>query len=232
MNNKQNNLYLLAKGLGVSILNIEGYHNKDSELICKCSFGHEIEHPVEYLLKTNFECLKCESIFHANIQDTTPYFLSLDAASYTTGMSIFNRQGQLLGHKALNVDKRKDFFDRLYEIKQEIIRIIEKNDIKCVILEDIQYQSNPALFKKLAMLQGIIRYTVVIELQLDLITAMADEWRSYNHIYGIKRNEQKRAAINRAKTIFQEEIGEDESESIFLGLYGIYKYKTISKEEE
>ena len=57
MNNKQNNLYLLAKGLGVSILNIEDYHNKDSELICKCSFGHEIEHPVEYLLKTNFECL-------------------------------------------------------------------------------------------------------------------------------------------------------------------------------
>ncbi len=62
---------------------------------------------------------------------------------------------------------------------------------------------------------------------------MADEWRSYNHIYGTKRPEQKLAAIERAKKIFKTDIPEDESESIFLGKYGIslyYKNKTYKEE--
>lgn len=74
------------------------------------------------------------------------------------------------------------------------------------------------------MLQGVIRYWVINVLKIELITAMADEWRSYNHIYGTKRPEQKIAAIARAKQIFDTDIPEDESESIFLGNYGIYLY--------
>lgn len=231
MNNKQINLFNLAVEKGVSITNITDYQNKDSELVGKCTKNHTVKGTVEYLLKTNFECLECESENQLNISDNTPYFLSLDAATYTTGMSIFNREGQLLGHKALNVSKQKDFYERLYDIKEEIHKIIKKNDIKCIILEDIQYQQNPALFKKLAMLQGILRYMIIVDLNLYLITAMADEWRSYNHIYGSKRKEQKEAAIKRAKEIFKKDIGEDESESIFLGLYGIYQYNKDIKEE-
>ena len=139
-------------------------------------------------------------------------------------MSIFNKEGQLLGHKTFNVDKKKDYFTRLKLIIEEIYNIITKQDIKCVILEDIQYQQNPVLFKKLAMLQGVIRYWVINILKIELITAMADEWRSYNHIYGTKRPEQKTAAIARAKQIFDTDIPEDESESIFLGNYGIHLY--------
>ena len=118
--------------------------------------------------------------------------------------------------------------------KIEIIKIIQTNNIQCVILEDVQYQQNPVLFKKLAMLQGIIRFTIVKELKVQLITAMADEWRSYNHIYGTKRPIQKLAAIERSRKIFKTEIPEDESESIFLGMYGInqyYKNKTYKEEE-
>ena len=120
------------------------------------------------------------------------------------------------------------------EIVEEIYSIAVKQNIKCVILEDIQYQQNPVLFKKLAMLQGVIRYWVINVLKIELITGMADEWRSYNHIYGTKRPVQKLAAIERARKIFKTEIPEDESESIFLGMYGVsqyYKNKTYKEEE-
>lgn len=232
MNQKQSNLVALAEKLGVVILNIGEYQNKDSHLDCACKRGHIIEGSVDYLLKTNFECLECLNVEATEIVDTTPFFLSLDAASYITGLSIFNREGQMLEHRTLNLDKRMDFFTRLKDLKQTIEQIITENKIQCVILEDIQYQQNPVLFKKLAMLQGVLRYTIVEELQVPLITAMADEWRSYNHIYGTKRQEQKKAAMERARTIFQEDIPEDESESIFLGYYGIHIYNNGGHEED
>ena len=224
MMQKQSNLINYAESLGVVVDDIENYINKESVIHCRCKNGHLIQGSVDYLLKTSFECLECEREKQKNIVDTTPYFLSLDAATYTTGMSVFNKEGQLLGHKTFNVDKKKDYFTRLELIIEEIYNIITKQDIKCVILEDIQYQQNPVLFKKLAMLQGVIRYWVINVLKIELITAMADEWRSYNHIYGTKRPEQKTAAIARAKQIFDTDIPEDESESIFLGNYGIYLY--------
>lgn len=233
MTNKQSNLQTLAHNKGVNIINIEEYQNKDSILQCSClSQGHKIEGTVSYLLKTDFECLECLHLQAVNVNDNTPFFLALDAASYVTGMSIFNKEGQLLGHKTVSIDKKKDFFTRVEELRQEIIRIIQTNNIQCVILEDVQYQQNPVLFKKLAMLQGIIRFAVVRELKVQLITAMADEWRSYNHIYGTKRQEQKQAAISRAYNIFKDAIPEDESESIFLGYYGIYKYNSNIIEED
>lgn len=233
MTQKQNNLQTLAHDKGVNIINIEEYQNKDSILQCSClSQGHKIEGTVSFLLKTDFECLECLHLNAVNVSDNTPFFLALDAASYVTGMSIFNKQGQLLGHKTMSIDKKKDFFTRVEELRQEIIKIIQTNNIKCVILEDVQYQQNPVLFKKLAMLQGIIRFTITKELKIPLVTAMADEWRSYNHIYGVKRQEQKQAAIDRAFQIFKDNIPEDESESIFLGYYGIYKFNSNLIEED
>lgn len=232
MTTKQENLLSLAQKLNIEILNINDYQNKDSVLRCLCSsHKHQIIGSVDYLLKTNFECLECLHERAVDIQDTEPFFLSLDAASYVTGMSLFNKEGQLLGHKTYSIDKKKDYFTRVKELREEIIKIVQENNIQCVILEDIQYQQNPILFKKLAMLQGILRFTVIEELRLDLITAMADEWRSYNHIYGSKRPEQKQAAITRAKSIFYDDIPEDESESIFLGYYGIHQYYSNQPEE-
>lgn len=232
MNNKQSNLVALADKLGVTILNIDNYQNKDSVLKCSCSsHGHIIEGTVDYLLKTNFECIECMHLKAVNVKDVTPFFLSLDAASYVTGMSLFNKEGQLLGHKTFSIDKKKDFFDRVEELRREVIRVATENKIQCIILEDIQYQQNPVLFKKLAMLQGVLRYAIIKELDIDLVTAMADEWRSFNHIYGTKRPDQKKAAIERAKAIFRDDIPEDESESIFLGYYGINQYYNNSKED-
>ena len=233
MNQKQSNLLTLATKLGVNILNIYDYQNKDSVIKCSCSsHGHIIENTVDYLLKTNFECIECMHLKAMDVTDTTPFFLSLDAASYVSGMSLFNKEGQLLGHKTFSIDKKKDFFERVEELKREIEKIVRENNIQCVILEDIQYQQNPVLFKKLAMLQGVLRYTIINELKVQLITAMADEWRAYNHIYGAKRQDQKNAAIERARTIFKDNIPEDESESIFLGYYGIYVYNNEPQEED
>jgi hypothetical protein len=224
MSQKQDSIKEFALGKSITIINLEDYKNKESVLICECRNGHRLQASADHLLKTGFECIECLALAESVITDTSPYFLALDAATYTTGMSIFNKEGQLLGHKTFSVDKKKDYFTRLKEIVQEIYSIVVKQDIKCVILEDCQYQQNPALFKKLAMLQGVIRYWVINVLGIELITAYPDEWRSYNNIFGTKRPEQKLAAIERARKIYHTEIPEDESESIFLGKYGVYQY--------
>lgn len=161
-----------------------------------------------------------------------PYFLSLDAATYVTGFSILNREGQVLSHGVINIGKRLDYYDRLEELKNAVVSIIKDNNIQCAVIEDIQYQQNPELFKKLGMMQGLIRFTIIKELGIELLTAMADEWRSFNNISGTKRQEQKAAAMAKAKAIFNEDISEDESESIFLGKYGVYLFNKLQKEEE
>lgn len=233
MNSKQEAVKRLAQENGVTILNIEEYKNKDSIVKCRCNaLGHLFEGTVRDMMHNNFQCFECFKFDAQHVKDKTPYFLALDAASYTTGMSIFNRDGQLLGHKAFVIEKKKDFFTRVKELRDEIIRIVKQDDIKCVILEDIQYQQNPLLFKKLAMLQGVIRNTVINDLDICLISALPAEWRAYNHIEGNKRNEQKQAAIHKAKLIFDEDIGEDESESIFLGYYGVFVYNQQQHLEE
>lgn len=224
MSQKQDSIKTFASSKNITVLNLDEYKNKDSVLTCECVNGHKLQASAEHLLKTGFECIECLALAESTITDTQPYFLALDAATYTTGMSIFNKEGQLLGHKTFSVDKKKDYFTRLKEIVQEIYNIIVKQDIQCVILEDCQYQQNPALFKKLAMLQGVIRYWVINVLDIELITAYPDEWRSYNNIFGTKRPEQKLAAIERARKIYHTEIPEDESESIFLGKYGVHQY--------
>ena len=176
MSQKQTNLLNLANNLGIDILNIEDYANKDSVLSCKCKkYGHTISNSVDNLIKTGFECIECLSKNALNVQDIVPFFLSLDAASYVTGLSLFNKEGQMLSHSTISIDKKKLFFPRLKEIVEQIRQIIRDNNIQCVILEDIQYQQNPILFKKLAMLHGVLRYTIIEELDLPLITAMADE---------------------------------------------------------
>lgn len=232
MNQKQNSLYISAKEKGIEITNIEDYLNRDSILTCTCSNKHTITNSVANLLKTDFECIGCLAMGECNISDSIPFFLSLDAATYVTGYALFNKQGQLLRHGTIEIEKRKDYFDRLAEIKQQIIDIIKDNGISCVILEDIQYQQNPELFKKLGMMHGLIRFTIIKELGIELITAMADEWRSFNNISGTKRPEQKKAAIEKAKLIYNDDISEDESEAIFLGKYGIDLFKRNKTEEE
>lgn len=232
MNQKQNNLCLFAKEKGIEIVNIDNYQNKDSILRCICKNNHTLEDSVNNLLKTGFECIDCISIEEANVKDSIPYFLSLDAATYVTGYALFNRQGQLLDHGTIEIEKRKDYFDRLEELKQSVITLVVNNKISCVILEDIQYQQNPELFKKLGMMQGLIRYTVIKELGLELITSMVDEWRSYNNIGGTKRPEQKKAAMEKAKAIYKKDITEDESEAIFLGKYGVYLFNRNQSKEE
>lgn len=233
MNSKQEALVRLAKENGVTILNAEEYKNRDSIIKCKCNaFGHEFEDTVTDMMRTNFQCFECFKYDAQHVKDKTPYFLALDAASYITGMSIFNRDGQLLGHQAFIIEKKKDFFTRVKELRDEIVRIVKQDNIKCVILEDIQYQQNPLLFKKLAMLQGVIRNTVINDLDICLISALPTEWRAYCHIEGNKRSEQKQAAIYKAKLIFDEDISEDESESIFLGYYGVYVYNQQQHQEE
>jgi Holliday junction resolvasome RuvABC endonuclease subunit len=227
MTQKQSNLLSFLEHKAFTVKNIEDYKNKNSILKVQCPNGHSFAATVDVLLKTNLECLMCLKNEAAEISKLPPFFLAVDAATYSTGLAFFDRKGNLLGHQMFVVDKKVTYFDRLSRIKEEIIRLIKENKIKCVILEDIQYQQNPALFKKLAMLQGVLRFAIVKEAQIELVTALADEWRSFNNILGQKRAEQKEAAKKRGKIIFQKDISEDEVEAIFLGLYGINKYNQL-----
>lgn len=232
MNNKQSALLNTAKNLGISILNIEEYKNKDSILSCKCNaLGHNFTNSVEYLLKTNFECLECKLYDSSHIKDNIPFFLSLDAATYNTGISIFNKEGQLLSHKLFSIGKKNDFFERIKILKEEIDGIVKNFNIKCLILESVQLQTNAQLFMKLSMLQGVIRYDAINDLKIDLVTIAPDEWRSYNHVYGTKRDEQKKASIERVKKVCGIEVGDDEADSICLGYCGVYKYYNNSPED-
>ena len=224
LNKKQEKIILAARDRQCEILNIQDYKDKQSLITYKCARGHENTKTVETIQKQNFECVECLSHFHLSVTNTAPYYLSLDAATYVTGYALFNKEGQKITNGVITIPKKTEYYERLRILKESILEIIYKNNVKVVILEDVQYQFNPVLFKKLSMMQGYIRMGIIKEAHRPLVTAMANEWRSYNNIISQKRKPQKADAISRAIAIFKEQYTEDESEAILLGMYGIYKY--------
>ena len=86
--------------------------------------------------------------------------LALDQATRTTGYAVFNDGVPVvINHFTITKD---DFAERLVEIRNTVIKLIEEYDIDTVAFEDIQLQENTKTFKVLAEVFGIIYELVTV----------------------------------------------------------------------
>lgn len=120
--------------------------------------------------------------------------------------------------------------ERINEIKQQVLELIQLYQPDKIGIEDIQLQFNPKVFKFLAKLQGVLLDTFY-ELGIEYEVISPSTWRAKCSIKtkGKKREQLKKEAITFVENMFGITGDLDDiAESICIGYY-LTKPKKVKK---
>ena len=154
--------------------------------------------------------------------------LSCDQSTNLTGFALFDN-GEYVESGVIDKHKIKDADERIAEMGLAICRKIKEYKPDCVVIEDIQKQTNTKTVIFLARLQGcVILYCA--SKGIDIKILHPTEWRrilSYSQGPGVKREELKEQSINYVK----ERLGfdtftEDQCEACCIGMAANKLYNT------
>lgn len=148
--------------------------------------------------------------------------LALDQSSHITGYAIFYGD-ELKAHGKFTLDD-PDIGERLYQIREKVVELIEQYNINEVVYEDIQLQSNIVqnvkTFKILAEVFGVL-YELFTELELPNEAILASVWKSTLKIKGSDRATQKKNAKEYVIKTYSINATQDESDAICIGTHYI-----------
>lgn len=153
--------------------------------------------------------------------------LTLDQSTKITGYSIFkNKKLDTYGLLNANADE-KNPIERMKEMNDKIIALIENVKPDYIVFEQVQFQNNYGTFQQLSRLQGIIMaYLFHIDIGFNLIEPTA--WKSCCGIKGRKRVEQKANTQKFVLEKYNVDVSEDEADAIGIGYWAISNLKTIN----
>ena len=141
--------------------------------------------------------------------------LALDQSSRITGYAIFEDNMLIKVGKFTLEDV--DFSTRLYKFKQKISSLIQQYQIAEVAFEEIQLQQNVDTFKKLAMVYGLMLYTVE-EHKLPYTIISSNTWKSFCKIKKSTREPEKKQAQQFVQERYGIKVTQDEADAVCLGL--------------
>lgn len=127
--------------------------------------------------------------------------------------------------------KYTDVTERINQIKQQVLELINLYQPEKIVIEDCQLQFNPQVFKFLAKLQGVLVDTFY-ELGIAYEIISPSTWRS---ACGIKTRGKKREQLKKEAVTFVERMFnitgdlDDIAEAICIGYYSTKVKKTKSK---
>ena len=146
--------------------------------------------------------------------------LALDQASRVSGWAVYD--GKALVDYGKISATHSDMGERLYYIRSEVIKLIEKFEIDEVVFEDIQLQDNRVnnvqTFKALAEVFGVL-HELFVELKMPREAVLSTVWKSKVGIKGADRTAQKKNAQLWVKNIYNISATQDECDAICIGNY-------------
>ena len=136
--------------------------------------------------------------------------------------------GKYIESNYIDLHKMKDTSERVRAMGVELCRIIKKYNPDKVIIEEVAQQSSALTLKLLARIQGVIIGFCAAH-NIDTYIIEPSKWRSILQFKigaGIKREELKAQAIKYVKGTYGLDLGEDECESICIGIaaHKIYNF--------
>lgn len=143
--------------------------------------------------------------------------LSLDQAS-TTGWAYY-KNNKIANFGIIKSEKKNTDYDtRISNIKNEMIKLIDKYTPILVTLEGVHYERNLQTYYKVSKLQGVlINYLLEHQILFDIIEV--PKWRGALGIKGRKKIDKKANAIKYVKDVCNIETNEDTAEAICMALY-------------
>jgi Holliday junction resolvasome RuvABC endonuclease subunit len=144
----------------------------------------------------------------------------LDQSTKCTGFSFWKGR-RLTKHGEIDLSKIRNKNERMEKMYLSIKKLLLSSKPDVVVIEETQFQSNPKVLRTLAQLQGLI-LALSYELGFGLIIVEPSMWKSYVGVKSRKREEQKAETMNIVKSRYKVgDIGEDESDSIAIGIWAI-----------
>lgn len=162
---------------------------------------------------------------------TMDNILFLDQSSYCTGYSIY-QNGQLIEYGHFNCSGN-NLGARLVQVKTKILELISIYQIKKVVFEDIQLQSDKnkkdddgiqsiKTYKILAEVFGTLEETFT-EYHIPYETIPPIVWKASVKIAGKGRKEEKRLAQKYVLEHYGYSVTEDEADAICIGAHYFIK---------
>jgi Holliday junction resolvasome RuvABC endonuclease subunit len=141
----------------------------------------------------------------------------MDQSTRITGYALFD-DGKYVKSGVIDLHKIKDTDERSKQMAVEICKLIEGAKPDCVIIEEVQQQSNVSTVIKLARIQGVaIGFCAAHNIDLHILTPT--RWRSalgYKQGPKVKREELKQQSLDLVKNNFKLELIEDEAEAVCI----------------
>ena len=161
------------------------------------------------------------------VQPLMSNLLALDQSSHTTGYAIF-KDGKLEKSSHFTA-QGNDLGDRLEQIRNNIIKLIEEYEIDEVVFEDIQLQDMTGskdvgikTFKILAEVFGVV-HELLTEIEMDYTIVPPIVWKSTFKIAGKGRQKEKQMAQDYVFKTYGVKCSEDEADATCIGAHVLKK---------
>lgn len=206
------------------------YQNLNSVMEFQCPEGHMV-YTSWGKLRIKRECPVCkQNKYNINQEIIKPKSknvirtLALDQASHITGYSIFDDKN-LVAYGTFEAFKSSEG-QRLHEIKNWVLSMIENWKPDVIGIEGIQYQQSAGIttFQTLARLQGIL-IDLCIELDIQYMICPTNTWRAYCQVKGKTRQDKKRSMQLLVKNWFDVSVSDDIADAIGIGKYTAAQYQ-------
>lgn len=143
--------------------------------------------------------------------------LAIDQSSRCNGYAIFENNELIeTGTFTLTSD---DVGERLVQLREEVTKFIDNNQIELVLFEDIQLQAGNAgvtTYKVLAEVFGVIQ-ELLTERGIEYQIVHSQTWKSILNIKGRSRPEQKKNAQMYVLNTFNKKVSQDTADAICIG---------------
>lgn len=158
-------------------------------------------------------------------------YLALDQALRCTGFAIFDNE-KLLAWGTYETNPTQPIDVRLWSIYKQIEQLSLEYNIEHIFFEDVQYQNNQQTYRQLCYVQVMIMvYCYKNKIPYTILSP--SHWRKilkdkYKIVFGRKREEQKKAALNWVKENYnpgKSNFNSDSADAICLGVAGMLEYK-------
>lgn len=233
------NIYTVANHLAAEGWKLisDSYKNLNTELEMICPNGHQQRQTYGNWRKRPV----CEKCFAGNVYKVkknkvpikkidTRRILALDAATGITGYSIYD-DDILVSYGTFKTNNEKNVTERINEVKQWLINMINKIEPDFIGIENIQLQTfgqgqtQVKTYNTLARLQGVLLDTC-FEASIDHDLVYSTQWRQYCGVgEGTGRENKKKQAQDKVKIWYQQDCTQDEADAICIGKYFVHVLK-------
>lgn len=166
------------------------------------------------MIRIDFKKNKEKESIQLNKDDKDFVSLSIDQATSKSGYSI-TKNGELEVYGLINTTKEED---KIYKIKEYLKYLINSYNPDIVVLENVQYQSNPQTLILLSKLLGVLEYTAK-SMDKEVMIIPPKTWKSGCGIKGKRRKEQKKETVKFIKNNYNINVPEDIADAISINHY-------------